>query len=318
MLASVFIEDISMYMIRNPKYDAQTLILDELLSTNFTEAPKSLRVMLMGRSLSCALTSSELIRMHEPRGKEYVAKMIAFAAQTLASIEVLSTQLIALKTLLKLARKLKQDEIATNQAILSSVVASVVKLVDRAPLDTMYLPIEALALFSKISPDIVTAISSEVTPKLLTLFKNHHNESALGSELVNLFKQWSSYDACRQIMVKTFVPFIMEIVHHYYTNTPNAENKQHQVSLKDKLANLELVGEKEVAQDIVENSVDAGILAHVLDLLCSLLKKASTVEDRSRIACVFPDLMSYVERSDDMFLLLHGTTTLKTFVHLAH
>lgn len=40
------------------------------------------------------------------------------------------------------------------------------------------------------------------------------------------------------------------------------------ISLKDKLANLELVGDKEVAQDIVENSVDAGILAHVLDLLC--------------------------------------------------
>lgn len=73
-----------------------------------------------------------------------------------------------------------------------------------------------------------------------------------------------------------------------------------------------------MAQDIIENSVDAGILAHVLDLLCSLLKKASSVEDRSHIASVFPDLISYVERSDDMFLLLHGTTTLKTFINLAH
>ena len=48
-------------------------------------------------------------------------------------------------------------------------------------------------------------------------------------------------------MVHTFVPFIMEIMHHYYTNTPNAENKSNLMSLKDKLANLELVGEKEVA-----------------------------------------------------------------------
>ena len=73
-----------------------------------------------------------------------------------------------------------------------------------------------------------------------------------------------------------------------------------------------------MAHDILENSVDASILAHVLDLLCSLLKKASSDGDRTRIASVFPDLMSYVERSDDMFLLLNGTTALKTFIHVAH
>jgi hypothetical protein len=28
--------------------------------------------------------------------------------------------------------------------------------------------------------------------------------------------------------------------------------------------------------------------------------------------------MSYVERSDDMFLLLNGTIAIKTFIHLAH
>jgi hypothetical protein len=127
------------------------------------------------------------------------------------------------------------------------VVSPVIKLIDRAPLDSMYLPIEALVLFSKVSPDIITSISPEVTPKLLTLFRNHHNESALGSELVNLFKQWSGFEACRQIMVNTFIPFIMEIVHHYYTNTPNAENKSQLGNLQEKLAKLELVGEQEVA-----------------------------------------------------------------------
>jgi len=54
LLAGVFTEDISMYMIRNPKYDAQTVIFDELLNTEFKQVPKSLRVMLIGRSLWCA------------------------------------------------------------------------------------------------------------------------------------------------------------------------------------------------------------------------------------------------------------------------
>ena len=32
---------------------------------------------------------------------------------------------------------------------------------------------------------------------------------------------------------------------------------------------------------------------------------------------VFPKLIEYVEKSEDMFLLLNGTTTMKTFIHLA-
>ena len=51
LLACVFIEDISMYMIRNPKYDAQTIIFDEFLKTDFKQAPKSLSLLLVGRSL---------------------------------------------------------------------------------------------------------------------------------------------------------------------------------------------------------------------------------------------------------------------------
>lgn len=35
-------EDISMYMIRNPQYDAQTILFDEIIATEFDKAPKSL------------------------------------------------------------------------------------------------------------------------------------------------------------------------------------------------------------------------------------------------------------------------------------
>jgi len=64
--------------------------------------------------------------------------------------------------------------------------------------------------------------------------------------------------------------------------------------------------------------VDSSILQHVLDLLCSLLKNSKTDEDRAKVVAVFPKLLTYVEKSEDMFLLLNGTTTLKTFIHLAH
>jgi hypothetical protein len=64
--------------------------------------------------------------------------------------------------------------------------------------------------------------------------------------------------------------------------------------------------------------VDASILSHVLDLLCSLLKNSQSDEDKEKIISVFPQLLTYIEKSDDMFLLLNGTNTLKTFIWLGH
>lgn len=79
-----------------------------------------------------------------------------------------------------------------------------------------------------------------------------------------------------------------------------------------------MTGDREPVQDVAEDVVDAGILAHVLDLLCTLLKKAQSEEERGKVVAVFPELVGYMEKSDDMFLLLNGTTALKTFIHLAH
>ena len=68
-------------------------------------------------------------------------------------------------------------------------------------------------------------MAPKITPKLLKFFKNYHSEGALANELLNLFKIWCNYDACRDIFVNTFIPFIMEIIDNYYQSTPNIENK---------------------------------------------------------------------------------------------
>ena len=96
------------------------------------------------------------------------------------------------------------------------------------------------------------------------------------------------------------------------------------MSLADGLANLALQEESKEKQEAKEESnqvinvVDASILSHVLDLLCSLLKNSKTEEDKSKVVAVFPEILTYMEKSDDMFLLLNGTQTMKTFIHLAH
>ena len=64
--------------------------------------------------------------------------------------------------------------------------------------------------------------------------------------------------------------------------------------------------------------VDASILTHVMDLLCTLLKrtKDKSSPEFGKIMDVFPKLLNYVHKTDDMFLLLNGTSTLRNFINI--
>ena len=78
--------------------------------------------------------------------------------------------------------------------------------------------------------------------------------------------------------------------------------------------------QKSTAEKVI-TVVDAEMMMHVLDLLCTLLKKTDRethINDFNKIIAVFPQLLSFVQRSDDMFLHLHGTTALKNFIFCGH
>jgi hypothetical protein len=177
----------------------------------------------------------------------------------------------------------------------------------------VYLPIEALTQYSRYNEEIVAQMAPKVTPKLLKLFRHYHSEGALASELLNLFKIWCNYQAVRDIFVGTFLPFIMEIVDNYYQCTANVENK-------DQVLQMQSAADADKAEAKSQTIVDSSILMHVIDLLCTLLRKTKDRQSAefARIIEVFPKLLAYVHKSEDMFLLLHGTAALKTFIHLGH
>ena len=107
----------------------------------------------------------------------------------------------------------------------------------------------------------------------------------------------------------------MDIVHQYYVNTPNIDNKA-AVLCPSHLSALDQSEEPTITNAVI-SVVDASILQHVLDLLCSLLKNTQTDQDFEKIVQVFPQLLEYIHNSEDMFLLLNGTTAFKTFIHYA-
>ena len=123
---------------------------------------------------------------------------------------------MAIRTLVRFSRRLKDQNLSQFENKFQLILEPLLSLLDKAPLECKYLPIEAISTFSKLNEQLVAQASPMVTPKLLELFKNHHSEGDLGQELVNLFKKWCNFTECRHIFVETFIPFIMQIIEQYY------------------------------------------------------------------------------------------------------
>ena len=118
----------------------------------------------------------------------------------------------------------------------------------------------------------------------------------------------------------------MEIIESYYNSTPNDDNKDSILQLcnvSESMSSLDSSNEKmrPTTDQKVLTVVDSTILQHVLDLLCTLLKKtdkAAHPQEFQKIIQVFPQILNFVNKSEDMFLLLHGTAAIKNFIFLGH
>ena len=99
----------------------------------------------------------------------------------------------------------------------------------------------------------------------------------------------------------------------YYKATPNQDNKDQILTPQAKVDADSLPEQHKETKPLV----DASILTHVMDLLCILLKRTNkSTPEFGKILDVFPKLLNYVQKSDDMFLLLNGLSTLRTFINL--
>ena len=141
---------------------------------------------------------------------------MGLAFEHLCNAKEVSLQLMTIKALIRFSRRFKEAKMDEFENKLELIWEPLLALLDTAPLECKYLPVEAISNFSKLNEQLVAQMSPKVTPKLLELFRRHHSEGDLGQELINLFKKWCNFSECRQIFVETFIPFILEIVEQYY------------------------------------------------------------------------------------------------------
>lgn len=123
----------------------------------------------------------------------------------------ISVKLVAVKTIIKYSRKVKDQELLHRQV--SLILDDVIALLNRKDnFDYIYLPIEAIAMISKTNEQQISEVAPKVTPKLLLLFRDCQEFSSLSSDLLTLFKLWCNYQKCREMFIDQFLPFITGII----------------------------------------------------------------------------------------------------------
>lgn len=328
LLLGLFIEDVQMFTIRHPQVSILSLT-ESILDINMQDK-KKLQPYIIGRQLWCISTSIEAFMTKNEQEAQLKNRIVCYAIKVLKEQDIKAVKLIATRTIVRYARKINPDDIESIAKKFESVLDDLLKLIETCNKDVMHLPIQAFQTFSQFSEDTVAQMAPKITPKLLEIFKTEHSEGSLGQELINLFKHWCQFNDCRDIFINTFIPFIIEIVQTYYTNTPNEENRGKQLTLHNIISessSLDSSLDKQSKSDSATTEtdskvyVDATILMYGLDLLSTLLKKTDKKthpNEFKKIIELFPSLLNFVHKSDDMFLQLHGTTTLKNFIFYGH
>jgi len=167
---------------------------------------------------------------------------------------------------------------------------------------------------SKIDEVAVASIAHESAPHLLKLFEFYHDKPLIGADLLDIFKMWTNYEKCKEIFCNNFTPFALKIVKNYFymTNTnktTDVSSDEHAKKQKDAFRALENA----------DNMLDSSILQHSLDILCRLLKKTdSDSPEHNAVIDIFPILLQIALESQDLYLLLHTTSCLRTFIAISH
>ena len=80
---------------------------------------------------------------------------MVFAFDQVCVAKETSVQLMAIRTLVRFARRLKDQGLSQFENKFQLILEPLLSLLDRAPLECKYLPIEAISTFSKLNEQLV-------------------------------------------------------------------------------------------------------------------------------------------------------------------
>ena len=174
----------------------------------------------------------------------------------------LSLRICVCRALIHFFNKVDVEQIENFSTYVSNILESVDDLLLGCNQDTIHIPVSAMKNLSKINEEAVSKIAHESAPRLLELFEYYHDERIIGPDLLDIFKMWSNYEACKTIFCQNYTPFALKIVKNYFymTNTKKISE----------VGNTDQAQKQKDAFRALENAdklLDSSILQHSLDIL---------------------------------------------------
>lgn len=110
LLITTFIKDVSAFLIRNPLYELLQDLFDQVILTDFSQAPATLKSLLTGRSLQCATAIIDCdIVPRGDQGDAFKQNVMVFAFEQVSHAKAISVQLMAIRTLIRFSRRFKEQ-----------------------------------------------------------------------------------------------------------------------------------------------------------------------------------------------------------------
>jgi hypothetical protein len=266
--------------------------------------------ILKGRAMWCATQLSGLMTDKDPHCVDIVNTSVSMMSKD----NELSLRIWAWRSLVHFINKVDVEAIENLSEYISSVLENVDDLLVKWNDETVHIPVAAIKQLSKVDEEAVANIAHESAPHLLKLFEYYHDQSSVGADLLDIFKMWTNYEKCKTIFCNNYTPFALKIVKNYFhmTNTKrntDVSSNDHAKKQKDAFRALENA----------DTILDSSILQHSLDILSRLLKKTDPESDEhSAVIDIFPILLQIALESEDLYLLMHTTSTLRTFIAISH
>jgi hypothetical protein len=266
--------------------------------------------ILKGRAMWCATQLSGLMTDKDPHCVDIVNTSVSMMSKN----NELSLRIWAWRSLVHFINKVDVEAIENLSEYISSVLENVDDLLVKWNDETVHIPVAAIKQLSKVDEEAVANIAHESAPHLLKLFEYYHDQSSVGADLLDIFKMWTNYEKCKTIFCNNYTPFALKIVKNYFhmTNTKrntDVSSNDHAKKQKDAFRALENA----------DTILDSSILQHSLDILSRLLKKTDPESDEhSAVIDIFPILLQIALESEDLYLLMHTTSTLRTFIAISH
>jgi hypothetical protein len=165
LLLGQFSDDISMYSVRNSKFNLMTLVSTILCPENTSSKFKNLKSLITGRMFSGCTMIVDLVNIHDKETTLFFNRVISAAFESISAQMPTSVRMSATRCLIKCLRRLPTESLPKPEVIQKGL-PNLLNLLESASLETVNLPVEAFATLSKQYEAQVTSMAHLVTPKL--------------------------------------------------------------------------------------------------------------------------------------------------------